>query len=54
MSQNLAKLKKPKHKDLLSINQHDESDPETFLTANKLSQTILKQRKMNLGKVPWC
>ncbi len=26
-----GKVEKPKHKDLLSINQHDESDPETFL-----------------------
>lgn len=25
-----GKVEKPKHKDLLSINQHDESDPETF------------------------
>ncbi len=49
MCQNLAKVEKPKHKDLLSINQHDESDPETFFDCK---QTISDYSEAEEDK-PW-
>ncbi|XP_042572703.1 ankyrin-3 isoform X17 [Cyprinus carpio] len=50
LSENVGKVEKPKHKDLLSIDQqHDESDPETFFDCK---QTIsdYSEAEEELGK----